>query len=135
MDRGIYGAKHSGKLWLQNHPDSALRDKMPYDIETESSKGDEYLKIDSPEEITLLDQACGSGHILVYGFELLYQIYEEAGYTASQIPQLIIEKNLVGYEIDERAAQLASFSRSEEHTSELQSRGHLVCRLLLEKKK
>src|SRR5690625_2700734 len=99
-----------GKLWLQNHPDSALRDKMPYYIETESSKGDEYLKIDSPEEITLLDQACGSGHILVYGFELLYQIYEEAGYTASQIPQLIIEKNLVGYEIDERAAQLASFS-------------------------
>src|SRR5690554_481975 len=99
-----------GKLWLQNNPNSSLRDKMPYYIETESSQSEDYLTIRSPEEITLLDQACGSGHILVYGFELLYQIYEEAGYTASQIPQLIIEKNLFGYEIDERAAQLASFS-------------------------
>lgn len=99
-----------GKLWLQNHPDSALKDKMPYYIETESSIADDYLKINSPEEITLLDQATGSGHILVYGFELLYQIYEEAGYNASEIPQLIIEKNLYGYEIDERAAQLASFA-------------------------
>ncbi len=99
-----------GKLWMQNYPNSTLKEKMPYYIETEASKSDNYLKINSPEEITLLDQACGSGHILVYGFELLYQIYEEAGYTASQIPELIIEKNLLGYEIDERAAQLASFS-------------------------
>lgn len=99
-----------GKLWMQNYPNSTLKEKMPYYIETESSKSDNYLKINSPEEITLLDQACGSGHILVYGFELLYQIYEEAGYTTSQIPELIIEKNLLGYEIDERAAQLASFS-------------------------
>ena len=99
-----------GKLWLQNNPNSSLREKMPYYIETESPQGEAYLKISSPEEITLLDQACGSGHILVYGFELLYQIYEEAGYTASQIPELIIKNNLFGYEIDERAAQLASFS-------------------------
>ena len=99
-----------GKLWLQNNPNSGLREKMPYYIETESSQGEAYLKISSPEEITLLDQACGSGHILVYGFELLYQIYEEAGYTTSQIPALIIKNNLFGYEIDERAAQLASFS-------------------------
>jgi len=99
-----------GKLWLQNNPNSSLREKMPYYIETESPQGEAYLKISSPEEITLLDQACGSGHILVYGFELLYQIYEEAGYTTSQIPALIIKNNLFGYEIDERAAQLASFS-------------------------
>lgn len=99
-----------GKLWMQNYPNSTLKEKMPYYIETDASKSEQYLKIDSPEDITLLDQACGSGHILVYGFELLYQIYEEAGYTASQIPELIIEKNLLGYEIDERAAQLASFS-------------------------
>src|SRR5690625_6941626 len=110
MDRGIYGAKHSGKLWLQNHPDSALRERMPYYIETESSKGDEYLKIDSPEELTLLDQACGSGHILVYGFELLYKIYEEEGYAPSDIPRLIIEHNLHGFDIDERAAQLAGLA-------------------------
>ena len=99
-----------GKLWMQNNPNSSLCDKMPYYIETESSKDNEFIKINSPEDITLLDQACGSGHILVYGFELLYHIYEEAGYSASQIPQLIIEKNLFGYEIDERASQLASFS-------------------------
>jgi type II restriction/modification system DNA methylase subunit YeeA len=99
-----------GKLWLQNNPNSSLREKMPYYIETESPQEEAYLKISSPEEITLLDQACGSGHILVYGFELLYQIYEEAGYTTSQIPALIIKNNLFGYEIDERAAQLASFS-------------------------
>ncbi|MFA5713499.1 MAG: BREX-1 system adenine-specific DNA-methyltransferase PglX [Bacteroidales bacterium] len=99
-----------GKLWLQNNPNSSLRQKMPYYIEAESSKSEEYLKISSPEEITLLDQACGSGHILVYGFELLYLIYEEAGYTTSHIPKLIIEKNLFGYEIDQRAAQFASFA-------------------------
>ena len=99
-----------GKLWVQNNPHSTLRSKMPYYIETEASTTDDYLIINSPEELTLLDQACGSGHILVYGFELFYHIYEEAGYTPTQIPQLIIENNLYGYEIDERAAQLASFS-------------------------
>ena len=99
-----------GKLWMQNNPRSSLRDKMPYYIETDASKSDDYLKINSPEELTLLDQACGSGHILVYGFELLYHIYEEVGYQPSQIPELIIQNNLFGYEIDERAAQLASFS-------------------------
>ncbi|NLA79124.1 MAG: class I SAM-dependent DNA methyltransferase, partial [Erysipelothrix sp.] len=64
------------KLWLQNNPHSSLRKKMPYYIETDASKSDDFLKISSPEELTLLDQACGSGHILVYGFELLYHIYE-----------------------------------------------------------
>ncbi|MBW7869164.1 MAG: BREX-1 system adenine-specific DNA-methyltransferase PglX [Brumimicrobium sp.] len=99
-----------GKIWLQNNPNSSLKEKMPYYIETESSQSNDFLRISSPEEITFLDQATGSGHILVYAFELLYEIYEEAGYNTSDIPQLIIEKNLYGYEIDERAAQLASFA-------------------------
>mgnify|MGYP001048893333 CR=1 FL=1 len=99
-----------GKLWLQNNPSSKLRDHMPYFIESPSVTSDDYLKINSPEEITLLDQACGSGHILVYGFELLSKIYEEEGYNPSEIPQLIIEKNLFGFEIDERAAQLAGMA-------------------------
>jgi type I restriction-modification system DNA methylase subunit len=58
----------------------------------------------------LADQACGSGHILLYAFELLTHIYEEAGYTKSAIPGHILEHNLTGFEIDERAAQLAGFT-------------------------
>jgi SAM-dependent methyltransferase len=99
-----------GKLWLQNNPNSRLREYMEYFIESPSVEAEDYLKIDSVEEITLLDQACGSGHILVYGFELLSKIYEEEGYNPSEIPQLIIQKNLFGFEIDERAAQLAGFA-------------------------
>ena len=99
-----------GKLWLQNRPNSSLKEYMPYYIESASAKADDYLKINSVEELTLLDQACGSGHILVYGFELLTKIYEEEGYNKSEIPQLIIENNLFGFEIDQRAAQLAGLA-------------------------
>ncbi|MBP6870983.1 MAG: BREX-1 system adenine-specific DNA-methyltransferase PglX [Bacteroidales bacterium] len=99
-----------GKLWLQNRPNSGLKQFMPYYIESASSRTEDYLKINSPEEITLLDPAMGSGHILVYGFELLTRIYEEEGYNHSEIPGLIISKNLFGLEIDERAAQLAGFA-------------------------
>ena len=98
-----------GKLWLINNPSSRLKDHMPYYIES-AEKDDDFLKVSSVEEITLLDQACGSGHILVYGFELLTKIYEEQGYNTSEIPQLIINKNLFGFEIDERAAQLSGFA-------------------------
>ena len=99
-----------GKLWLQNKPNSKLREHMPYFIESPSVTSEDYLKVSSIEEITLLDQACGSGHILVYGFELFAKIYEEEGYNPSEIPQLIIENNLHGFEIDERAAQLAGMA-------------------------
>lgn len=97
-----------GKLWLQNKPGSALKEHMPYYIESPSGKAEDYLKVNSVEEIKLLDQANGSGHILAYAFELFTRIYEEEGYSSSEIPQLIIEKNLYGFEIDERATQLAS---------------------------
>lgn len=97
-----------GKLWLQNNPKSRLKDHMPYYIES-NLQGDDYLKIDSVEEITLLDQACGSGHILVYGFELFAKIYEEQGYDPSDIPELIINNNLYGFEICGRATQLSEF--------------------------
>ena len=99
-----------GKLWMQNKPGSRLKDHMPYYIESPSSESKDYLKVGSVEEIRLLDQASGSGHILVYGFQLLTKIYEEEGYNSSEIPQLIIEKNLYGFEIDERAAQLAGMA-------------------------
>jgi hypothetical protein len=99
-----------GKLWLQNRPGSRIREHIPYYIESVSGNSEDYLKLESIEELKLLDQACGSGHILVYGFELLHKIYEEEGYSPAEIPQLIIEKNLYGLEIDERAAQLAGFA-------------------------
>ena len=99
-----------GKLWLQNRPNSKIKESMPYYIESPSAKTDDYLKLESIEDIKLLDPACGSGHILVYGFELLYRIYEEEGYSPNEIPTLIIEKNLHGLEIDERASQLAGFA-------------------------
>ena len=100
----------SGKLWLQNRPNSHLREHMPYFIESESLKAEDYLKINSPEEIRLADPASGSGHILVYAFDLFTKIYEEEGYNTADIPKLIIEKNLYGFEIDERAAQLSGLA-------------------------
>lgn len=99
-----------GKLWLQNKPNSKLREHMPYFIESPSVKNVDYLKLNSVEELTLLDQASGSGHILVYGFDLLYKIYEEEGYNPNEIPELIIKNNLFGFEIDERASQLAGMA-------------------------
>lgn len=99
-----------GKLWLQNRPNSKIKDLMPYYLESPSVTSDDYLKLNSVEEIKLLDPACGSGHILVYGFELLYQIYEEEGYSPNEIPELIIKNNLFGLEIDERASQLAGMA-------------------------
>lgn len=97
-----------GRLWLLNRPDSKLREHMPYYIEGDQEN--EFLKIGSPEEIKLLDPAVGSGHILVYAFDLLHRMYEEDGYLARDIPRLILEHNLYGVEIDERAAALASFA-------------------------
>src|SRR5207302_8462514 len=64
----------------------------------------------NPEELTILDPACGSGHILVEAYDLFKAIYQERGYRAKDIPALILKKNLFGLEIDDRAAQLAAFA-------------------------
>jgi hypothetical protein len=97
-----------GRLWLLNHPGSRLREHMPYYIEGEAETN--FLKIIKPEEIRLLDPACGSGHMLTYAFELLFRIYEEEGYVPDEIPALILEHNLYGLEICPRAAQLANLA-------------------------
>ncbi len=70
----------------------------------------EVSKIQNPQELTVIDPACGSGHILVYAFDLLFEIYKEQGYLERDIPALILTHNLHGLDIDERAAQLASFA-------------------------
>ena len=108
-----------GRLWLLNRPESKLIEKMDYYIkpEQEETPGDiagtgvsPFLKVNSPEEIKICDPACGSGHMLVYAFDLLYAIYEEEGYPLTEIPGLILEKNLYGIEIDKRAGELAAFA-------------------------
>lgn len=98
-----------GRLWMLNNPGSSLRERMEYYIEPDAEHED-FIRISSPEEITLCDPACGSGHILVYAFELLFHMYEERGYREREIPELILTKNLTGMEIDPRAAQIAELA-------------------------
>lgn len=106
-----------GRQWMATYPNSPLKDKMEYYIEPaeQTPEVQEQLKAITPEslnpeELTLLDPACGSGHILVEAYDLLKAIYQERGYRAKDIPCLILKKNLFGLEIDDRAAQLAAFA-------------------------
>ncbi|MGL4318233.1 MAG: BREX-1 system adenine-specific DNA-methyltransferase PglX [Pseudomonas sp.] len=113
-----------GRLWLMANPGSSLKEKMPYYIEpAEQTPGvlaqlDALIKVRmdvdggtlNPESLTVLDPACGSGHILVEAYNLLRAIYEERGYRLREIPRLILQKNLYGLDIDDRAAQLAGFA-------------------------
>lgn len=98
-----------GRLWMLNNPGSSLADRMDYYIAPEGETED-FIKIYSPEELTLCDPACGSGHILVYAFDLLFEIYQEEGYFPEDIPALILQNNLFGMEIDGRAAEITKFA-------------------------
>ena len=98
-----------GRLWMLNHPASHLIEKMDYYVEPSGSET-EFLRITEPEQLTVMDPCCGSGHILTYAFDLLYAIYEEEGYAPSEIPTQLLTHNLYGTEIDPRAAALAAFA-------------------------
>lgn len=106
-----------GQIWLESNPDSPIKESMRYYIEPAEQEEEVQKQLEeiryknvNLEEITIIDPCVGSGHILVYAFDLLYEMYEEAGYPSNDIPQLILEKNLYGLDIDDRAAQLASFA-------------------------
>ena len=102
-----------GRLWMQSHPDCQLYRNWDYYIQPAAGDAPQQgnmLAVTSPEELAVCDPACGSGHMLTYAFDLLYEIYEEEGYSPSDIPALILEHNLYGMEIDERAANLAAFT-------------------------
>lgn len=113
-----------GRLWLMANPGSSLKEKMPYYIEPAEQTPEVQAQLDSlikvrmdedggtlnPESLTVLDPACGSGHILVEAYNLLRAIYEERGYRLREIPRLILQKNIFGLDIDDRAAQLAGFA-------------------------
>ena len=100
-----------GRLWMLNHPESRLVEQMDYYIAPVDEETG-FLKISKPEELKVIDPACGSGHMLTYAFDLLYAIYEEEGYAPSEIPGLILINNLYGTEIDPRAGALAAFALS-----------------------
>ena len=97
-----------GRLWLENHPESSLANKFQFYIQTDATGT--CPKIASPEEIRLCDPCCGSGHTLVYAFDVLFDIYTECGYNTTEIPAKILENNLYGLELDPRAATLAAFA-------------------------
>ncbi|MGI2146939.1 BREX-1 system adenine-specific DNA-methyltransferase PglX [Shewanella frigidimarina] len=106
-----------GRQWLATYPESELKDKMAYYIAPAEQSDDviEQLKAITPtsidpETIKVLDPACGSGHILVEVYEVLREIYLERGYRLSEIPELILTKNIYGLDIDDRAAQMAAFA-------------------------
>lgn len=106
-----------GQLWLESNPDSLLKQSMLYYTESAEQPEDVKKRLEeiryknvNLEEITFIDPCAGSGHILVYAFDLLYQMYEESGYPSGDISQLILEKNLYGLDVDDRAIQLASFA-------------------------
>ncbi len=98
-----------GRLWMLNHPSSRLVEQMDYYIAPLDEETG-FLTISSPEELTIIDPACGSGHMLTYAFDLLYAIYEEEGYAPSEIPKLILSRNIFATEIDPRAGALAAFA-------------------------
>jgi hypothetical protein len=108
-----------GRLWLEGHPDAELHDGWKYyldeaeqepEVEAQLAKLREEYKAIKPEEIKVIDPCMGSGHILVYAFDVLMQIYTSAGWDQREAAQSILKNNLYGLDIDDRAAQLAYFA-------------------------
>ena len=108
-----------GRLWLEGHPDAELHDGWKYyldeaeqepEVEAQLAKLREEYKAIKPEEIKVIDPCMGSGHILVYAFDVLMQIYTSVGWDQREAAQSILKNNLYGLDIDDRAAQLAYFA-------------------------
>ena len=108
-----------GRLWLEGHPNAELRGGWKYyldeaeqepEVEAQLAKLREAYKTIKPEEIKVIDPCMGSGHILVYAFDVLMQIYTSAGWDQREAAQSILKNNLYGLDIDDRAAQLAYFA-------------------------
>lgn len=106
-----------GRQWLQTYPDSPLKEKMPYYIEPAEQTPEVQAQLEAmtpkelkPESLSCIDPAVGSGHLLIEAYKVFKAIYEERGYRTRDIPQLILENNLFGLDIDDRAGQLAGFA-------------------------
>ena len=113
-----YMAENSvGRIWMESYPQSPLRGSMDYYVDDPEQTEEVQRKLDeikyrnvNPESIRIIEPCSGSGHILVYVMDLLYKMYEEKSYNKRDIPTLILKNNLVGLDVDKRAAQLASFA-------------------------
>lgn len=113
-----YMAENSiGRIWIESYPNSSLKSDMKYYVADPEQTQEIKRKIDAvkyqnvrPEDIKVLEPCCGSGHILVYVFDLLFKMYEEKGYQPREIPSLILKNNIFGLDVDKRASQLASFA-------------------------
>ena len=124
-----------GRLWLEGHPNAELHDGWKYyldeaeqepEVEAQLSMLREEYKTIKPEEIKVIDPCMGSGHILVYAFDVLMQIYEANGYSQRDAAQSILKNNLYGLDIDDRAAQLAYFAvmmKAQQYDRRLLKRG------------
>ena len=124
-----------GRLWLEGHPNAELHDGWKYyldeaeqerSVEDQLAKLREEYKTIKPEEIKVIDPCMGSGHILVYAFDVLMQIYTSAGWDQREAAQSILKNNLFGLDIDDRAAQLAYFAvmmKARQYDRRLLSRG------------
>lgn len=108
-----------GRLWMEGHPDSAIKDNLKYYVDDPKQEDGVQSKLDKifakhatidPKTITCIDPCMGSGHILVYMFDVLVQIYSDYGYNTRDAVQYIVRNNIYGIDIDERAAQLAYFA-------------------------
>ena len=108
-----------GRLWSEGHPESTLKDHWSYYLDEAEQPAEVQRQMEEiyrhyaqlrPEDLTCIDPSCGSGHILVYLFDILMQIYESQGYTRRDAAQNILKYNLYGLDIDDRAAQIAYFS-------------------------
>ncbi|MBB6451056.1 type II restriction/modification system DNA methylase subunit YeeA [Geomicrobium halophilum] len=106
-----------GQWWIEHKKDDSFAKKLNYYLEPAEQTGDVQKQMEelsggekALEDIKIMDPAAGSGHILVYAFDVLYAMYEESGYSARDIPTLILKHNLYGLDVDKRAVQLATFA-------------------------
>lgn len=95
-----------GKYWLEHSEKSSISENWKYFINDNIKEENK----ENPSEIKFIDPCCGSGHILVYAFEIFYQIYLQSGYNKNEIPEMILKNNLYGLDIDDRAGQLSILS-------------------------
>jgi hypothetical protein len=108
-----------GRLWVEGHPNDELKSNWKYYLDEADQEPEAQEQLEAihreysalkPEDILVIDPCMGSGHIICYMFDVLMQIYETYGYTARDAASSIVQNNIYGLDIDDRAAQLAYFS-------------------------
>lgn len=99
-----------GRYWIERHPESKLAEKLEFFVTPKNGEINHIDEFVKPEDVRFLDPCMGSGHILVYAFDVLMEIYKESGYTERDAAAMIVQNNLFGLDIDDRASQLAYFA-------------------------